>query len=217
MNDKLAEIAENRAKPCQKAGQRARVTNVAVVATAANGRPAKLKPSQAELRGSRGQQATTLRPSAIHPSSNAHHKRQSAIQEPDFGGLERADAPADAVAPKGEQLVNHQLGLSFEPVARTRADREPEQGCVGEVECNRTHNDACVGGIEQVRLHNARRTRLAIVSRSDHLDDVTAGYVHPVVSVRDAQVSASERGPSLASKDWRRASAANDRASWRSR
>ena len=43
MNDNLA---ENLAKPCQKAGQPPQVTEVAVATTAASGRPAKLKPSQ---------------------------------------------------------------------------------------------------------------------------------------------------------------------------
>ena len=42
MNDNLAEIAENLAKPCQKASQPAWVKNVTVAATAANSRPAEL-------------------------------------------------------------------------------------------------------------------------------------------------------------------------------
>ena len=43
MNDNTT---ENLAKPCQKADQPAQVTKVAVVTTAAGGRPTKLKPSQ---------------------------------------------------------------------------------------------------------------------------------------------------------------------------
>ena len=46
---------------------------------------------------------------------------------------------------------------------------------------------------------------------SNHQDDIPTDYFHRVVSAIEAQASSSERGLSLASRDWRRASAANER------